>query len=179
MLPRSASSAHVGGLRRLSPVIVGGTRYRATRRSEREAASAGLALATARSAYTDVMSQQIRSVETLPKLTPFCPRFHHAVELIGRRWSGAIIRAMLSGATRFSDITAAIPGLSDRLLSERLKELEAEGVLKRTVYPEIPVRIEYRLTEKGQALAPIVQSLSDWAEEWLADIDVGEYQHRD
>src|SRR5712692_11475057 len=73
-------------------------------------------------------------------LTAFCPRFHHAVELIGRRWTGAVIRALLSGLTRFSDLAAAIPGLSDRMLSERLKELEAEGLVVRTVIPETPVR---------------------------------------
>lgn len=104
-------------------------------------------------------------------LTPFCPEFHHAVELIGRRWTGAIIRAMLAGAVRFTDIAATVPGLSDRLLSERLKELEQEGVVERTVYPETPVRIEYHLTAKGQELAPVVESLSEWAERWAADID--------
>ena len=75
------------------------------------------------------------------QLEPFCPYFHHAVELIGRRWTGAIVRAMLAGCCRFSDISEAIPGLSDRLLSERLKELEAADVVTRTVYPETPVRI--------------------------------------
>lgn len=103
-------------------------------------------------------------------LTPFCPRYHHAVELIGRRWSGAILRALLSGATRFSDIQAAVPGLSDRLVSERLKELDAEGVLVRIVIPETPVRIEYRLTEKGLALLPAVEALSMWAEQWLPEL---------
>ena len=100
-------------------------------------------------------------------VAPFCPRFHHAVELIGRRWSGAILRAMLSGSVRFSEIAATVPGLSDRLLSERLKELEAEGILSRTVLPETPVRIQYRLTDMGRALAPVVDSISVWAEEWL------------
>lgn len=99
--------------------------------------------------------------------SPFCPKFHHAVELIGRRWTGAILRALLSGATRYSDITTAIPGLSDRLLSERLRELEAEGVVVRTVIPEMPVRIEYRLTEKGQGLLPVLESVAAWAEEWV------------
>jgi len=97
----------------------------------------------------------------------FCPRYHHAVELIGRRWSGAILRAMLAGASRFSELTDVIPGISDRLLSERLKEFEAEGLVERTVIPETPVRIEYQLTEKGQALLPVVEALAEWAEEWL------------
>jgi DNA-binding HxlR family transcriptional regulator len=99
----------------------------------------------------------------------FCPRFHHAVELIGRRWSGAIIRAMLGGTSRFSGICAMVPGLSDRLLSERLKELESEGIVSRTVYPETPVRIEYRLTERGRSLAPALSAISEWAERWLPE----------
>src|SRR5579871_5074867 len=100
---------------------------------------------------------------TQPGFSPFCPYYHRAVELIGRRWTGAIVRALLCGEDRFSDLTAAIPGLSDRLLSERLKELEAEGIAVRIVVPETPVRIQYRLTEKGRALAGVVEALSDWA----------------
>ncbi len=101
-------------------------------------------------------------------LSAFCPNYHRAIELIGRRWTGAILRVLLSGATRFSDITAAIPGLSDRLLSERLKELEAEGIVSRTVIPATPVRIEYGLTEKGRALSDVMAAISAWAETWLA-----------
>src|SRR5215211_2656837 len=86
---------------------------------------------------------------------PFCPVFHRAVELIGRRWTGAIVRALLLGTSRFSELTETIPELSDRMLSERLKELEAEGIVARTVIPVTPVRIEYHLTEKGRALAPV------------------------
>jgi DNA-binding HxlR family transcriptional regulator len=96
----------------------------------------------------------------------FCPAYHHAIELIGRRWSGVIIRAMIHGATRFSDISAAIPGISDRLISERLKELEAEGVVVRTVVPSTPVRVDYALTEKGRALGDVVAAVAAWAEEW-------------
>jgi DNA-binding HxlR family transcriptional regulator len=104
---------------------------------------------------------------TEPHFSAFCPRFHHAVELIGRRWTGAIIRAMLSGVCRFSDLTQAVPGLSDRMLSERLKELEAEGIVERTVFAETPVRIEYQITEKGRALSEVVQSIGEWAEHWI------------
>ncbi len=99
----------------------------------------------------------------------FCPYFHQAVELIGRRWTGAILREMLHGRQRFSELRQSIPGLSDRLLSERLKELEAAGIVVREVYPEIPVRIEYRLTEKGRALEAAVAAISEWAEEWLRE----------
>jgi DNA-binding HxlR family transcriptional regulator len=104
-------------------------------------------------------------------LTAFCPNFHHAVEVIGRRWTGAILRAMLAGTERFSDLAATVPGLSDRLLSERLKELEAEGIVTRAVFPETPVRIEYRLTPKGLELAPVIEALSTWAERWVAAED--------
>lgn len=97
----------------------------------------------------------------------FCPRFHHAVELIGRRWTGAILRAMLHDAVRFTELRQAVPGLSDRLLSERLKELEAEGIVERVVYPETPVRIEYHLTEKGRALQSVIDAVSEWAERWV------------
>ena len=109
-------------------------------------------------------------------ITAFCPVYHRAIELIGRRWTGAILRALMSGATRFTDITAAVPGLSDRLLSERLKELEAEGIVSRTVVPSTPVRIEYGLTEKGHALNDVMAAVSEWAETWLRPAD-GEAEH--
>ena len=96
-----------------------------------------------------------------------CPRFHHAVELIGRRWTGAILQALVAGATRFTEIAATVPGLSDRLLSERLRELEAEGIVSRQVIPDVPVRVEYRLTGKGQALAPVLEAIAAWAQEWI------------
>lgn len=97
----------------------------------------------------------------------FCPYFHHAIELIGARWTGAIIRAMLTGMARFSELSEAIPGLSDRMLSERLKELEAEGIVLREVTPSTPVRVTYHLTDKGRALGAVMESVSVWAGEWL------------
>lgn len=99
---------------------------------------------------------------------PFCPHYHYAIELIGRRWTGAILRAMLLGVSRFGEFTETIPGLSPRMLSERLKELEAEGIVARTVIPETPVRIEYRLTEKGRALTSVVEAMADWVAVWGA-----------
>ncbi len=95
-----------------------------------------------------------------------CPIYHRAVEIIGARWSGAILQVMLNGATRFGAIEAAIPDLTSRMLSQRLKELEGEGIVERRVIPDTPVRIEYQLTAKGQALAPVVRALSAWAEKW-------------
>lgn len=101
-----------------------------------------------------------------PPLSAYCPMFQAAVELIGRRWTGAIVRALLTGSNRFGEILARVPGLSDRLLSERLRELEGAGIVRRTVYPEVPVRIEYELTEKGLELETIVATISDWADKW-------------
>lgn len=108
-------------------------------------------------------------VDTDTTITAYCPNYQHAVELLGRRWTGAIVRVMLSGATRFVDVACAIPGVTDRLVSERLKELEAEGIVVRTVIPSTPVRIDYHLTAKGRALAGIVMAISDWAHDWVTD----------
>jgi DNA-binding HxlR family transcriptional regulator len=97
----------------------------------------------------------------------FCPYYHQAVELIGRRWTGAILRAMGTGLYRFTDLAVTVPGLSDRMLSERLKELESVGIVSRTVIPEMPVRVEYHLTDKGDALDSVMASISSWAQDWL------------
>ena len=96
----------------------------------------------------------------------FCPRYLHAVELVGRRWTGVIVCALLAGPARYNEIRASIPDLSDRMLSERLRELEAEGVVRRAVFPDTPVRVEYSLTKKGRALAAAVEAISDWAHKW-------------
>ena len=101
------------------------------------------------------------------ELTPFCPRYHRAMEILGRRWTGAIVRALLSGQSRFSQLAASIPGLSDRLLSERLHELESEEIVTRHVIPEKPVRVEYHLTPKGRDLATAVVAVTEWAEKWI------------
>ncbi len=97
-----------------------------------------------------------------------CPLYHEAVELIGRRWSGAIVEVLLqSPALRFSEIAQAVPQISDRLLSERMKELETRGLVAREVRPGRPVRVEYSLTPMGCALAPALAELKAWAQHWL------------
>jgi DNA-binding HxlR family transcriptional regulator len=97
-----------------------------------------------------------------------CPYYHRAVELIGRRWTGAILEILLQGgALRFSTIAAAVPDLSDRMLSDRLKELESYELVVRTVYPGPPVRVQYALTQKGQELAPALAELKRWARTWM------------
>jgi DNA-binding HxlR family transcriptional regulator len=96
-----------------------------------------------------------------------CPRYHYAVELIGARWSGAIVRAALEGRHRYAEIKAVIPGLSDTMLAQRLRELEREGVLERRVIASSPVHVEYALTPKGEALAPVIEALKAWSHEWV------------
>lgn len=96
-----------------------------------------------------------------------CRLYQKAIELIGKRWTGVIIMVLLDGPRRFNEIAERLEGASDRMLSERLKELEATSILERCVYPETPVRIEYRLTEKGKALAPVIDAIQQWGHEWL------------
>ena len=98
-----------------------------------------------------------------------CVRFHKAVELIGGRWTGAIIQLLFHGRMRFAELRAAVPEISDRMLSERLRELESEGIVARTVIPETPVRVEYELTEKGRALEHALSAVGKWAERWVSD----------
>jgi DNA-binding HxlR family transcriptional regulator len=99
--------------------------------------------------------------------TGLCARFHKAVELIGRRWSGAIIQMLLQRPSRYAELRAAIPDITDRMLSERLRELEEEEIVARTVIPEVPVRVEYSLTPKGRALSPSLEAIGRWAERWV------------
>ena len=95
-----------------------------------------------------------------------CTRFHEAIELIGRKWTGAIVFLLLKGPSRFTTLREAIPDITDRMLSERLQELEREAILERKVLPETPVRVEYSLTKKGRALASAVDAIADWAHKW-------------
>jgi DNA-binding HxlR family transcriptional regulator len=96
-----------------------------------------------------------------------CAQFHRAIELVGRRWTGAIIFVLLRSRCRFAALRDAIPEITDRMLSERLQELEQEGVVARTVVPETPVRVEYALTKKGHALAAVVDAMVVWAHKWV------------
>src|SRR6476619_7834323 len=96
-----------------------------------------------------------------------CTKFHRASELIGRRWTGAIIYVLLRARCRFGTLREAIPDITDRMLSERLQELEQEGIVERTVVPETPVRVEYSLTRKGRALASAITAITDWAHKWI------------
>ena len=107
------------------------------------------------------------AVKAAPPSPQVCDKFHRASELIGRRWTGAIIWVLLQQRSRFAAIRESIPGITDRMLSERLQELEAEGVVERTVVPDTPVRVEYSLTKKGKALATVMDAIGNWAEKHL------------
>jgi DNA-binding HxlR family transcriptional regulator len=96
-----------------------------------------------------------------------CPRYEHAIQLLGKRWTGLILDTLMQGPRRFCEVTTAVEGLSDRVLSDRLRELELEGIVERMVYPQIPVRVEYRLTDKGHDLQPVIAAIHHWAETWV------------
>jgi len=100
---------------------------------------------------------------------PVCGRYHEAVELVGRRWSGAILFSLIDGPRYFSEVAAAVPGVSDRLLSQRLRELESEGLLERAVHDGPPARVSYELSASGVALEPALRALYDWAQAWRTD----------
>jgi DNA-binding HxlR family transcriptional regulator len=96
-----------------------------------------------------------------------CPKFEAAIEILAKKWTGLILRVLMEEKRRFRDIREQIPQMSERMLAERLKDLEASGLINRQVYPETPVRIEYTLTDKGKALQPVLDSIEKWAHEWI------------
>src|SRR5688500_15599467 len=102
-----------------------------------------------------------------------CTRFHRASELIGRRWTGAIIFVLLGSTCRFATLRDAIPDITDRMLSERLQELEQEGLVERTVLPDTPIRVEYALSKKGKALKPAIEAIADWSHAWVKTAEGG------
>jgi DNA-binding HxlR family transcriptional regulator len=96
-----------------------------------------------------------------------CPHYHAAVELIGRRWTGAILYALADeGSLHFAELKECVPGMSDRLLSARLKELESSGLVRREVQSGPRVRVSYELTEKGESLKPVLGAVKRWARQW-------------
>jgi DNA-binding HxlR family transcriptional regulator len=96
-----------------------------------------------------------------------CPRFHRAIELIGGRWTGALLRLLMGGRARFAELRDAIPEISDRMLSERLRILDVEGIITRHVLPDPPIRVEYELTQKGKELQKSLEAIGVWAERWI------------
>src|SRR6476661_7031995 len=102
-----------------------------------------------------------------PTTQHVCSRFHRAIELIGSRWTGAILQTLLQGRTRYAVIKSAIPDITDRMLSERLRSLEGEDLVSRHVLPESPIRVEYELTVKGRELQDALREIGNWAERWI------------
>lgn len=101
----------------------------------------------------------------------FCSQYHQAVELIGRRWMGVILLALMQRPRRFHEIAGMIPGISRRLLAERLRELEEKGLVLRRVIATSPVKVEYELTEAGLDLQEAVAAIRNWGEKWLSSRD--------
>lgn len=95
-----------------------------------------------------------------------CAKFEKAFQLLGKRWTGLIINQLLEGPKRFNVLESEVQ-ISGKVLSERLKELEKLDIIKRTVFDEMPVRIEYSLTKRGQSLKPIMDQISLWSNEWI------------
>jgi len=89
------------------------------------------------------------------------------MEVLGKRWTGLILNVLMDGPLRFSALSARLEVVSDRLVSERLKELEGEGIVQRRVSEGRPVRVDYALTKKGRALRQVVGSIEKWASDWV------------
>ncbi len=119
------------------------------------------------STYPRVRRPDLAMKDASVRSQALCARFHRASELIGRRWTGAIIFVLLGSRCRFATLRNAIPDITDRMLSERLHELEQEGIVERTVVPETPVRVDYALTKKGRELASAIDAIGDWARKWV------------
>lgn len=96
-----------------------------------------------------------------------CPKYESAIEILGKKWTALIIRVLLGGPKRFKDIKEQIPDMSDKILTERMKELESYGIILRNVYPETPVRVEYELSPMGKDLETVIESIQKWGERWF------------
>jgi DNA-binding HxlR family transcriptional regulator len=116
---------------------------------------------------TAMTTKPTEQIASTPIIHTCCPRYEHAMQILGKRWTGLLLNALMEGPRRFCELTAVVERLSDRVLSDRLRELETEGIVSRVVYPQIPVRVEYQLTEKGHALKPVIDAIHAWAERWV------------
>lgn len=116
-----------------------------------------------------VEAQPAEGCTNVQHLTAKCSSYARAMDILGRRWMGLVLSALLAGPRRFNEILAAIPGISDPLLTQRLRELECEGLVERRVLATSPVRVEYALTEAGRDLERVMLTISQWAHRWLAE----------
>jgi DNA-binding HxlR family transcriptional regulator len=121
---------------------------------------------SASSTQTTQLAAPAPRAATAAPCNEVCPQFHEAIELIGKRWTGAIVCALTERPMRFGELGKAVPGLSDRLLSQRLRELEDEGLVEREVEAGTPVRVTYSLTATGEDLGPAIEELKAWAKRW-------------
>ncbi|MEI7554426.1 helix-turn-helix domain-containing protein [Candidatus Chlorohelix sp.] len=110
------------------------------------------------------MTQKINAAEHVH----ICPKYEKAISILGKRWTGLIIKALMDGSLRFNELLKIVGTVSDRVLTERLRELETEGLLERLVHPDSPVRIEYMLTPKGRSMEQVLDALQDWANKWVS-----------
>lgn len=90
-----------------------------------------------------------------------------AVKIIMGKWKGVILFHLLDGTMRFNELSRVLRGIAPRLLTKQLRELEEDGLVHRTVYPVVPPKVEYKLTEEALSLAPLLLALSDWGDQWL------------
>lgn len=111
-------------------------------------------------------------MRTLAKLecNPACP-VRRSMDVLDGRWTLLIVRDLLVGPRRFGELLVTIGGVSPKVLTERLRALEADGILTRTVYPDVPLRVDYELTELGRGLRPVIDALAAWGEHLPADGD--------
>ncbi|EAW34787.1 helix-turn-helix domain-containing protein [Lyngbya sp. PCC 8106] len=116
---------------------------------------------------------KVKASDSTPLLlnVPQCLEITSPIEFIldrvGRKWSLQILRELFRGSRRTYELVEALPGISTKTLTIRLRQLEQYGLVKRTVYPEIPPRVEYSLTEKGQELQPVIEALQQVGQQWL------------
>lgn len=106
-----------------------------------------------------------------------CPKFESAISILGKKWTGLILRVLMGGPRRFSEFRDQVPAISDRILSERLQELEQEGIVERIVHDSRPVVVQYRLTPKGEGLAPVIEAIQTWSERWIAADALQQTEH--
>lgn len=109
----------------------------------------------------------VRGLEDVRDVHTVCVRYHAAIELIGTRWTGAVLRALFTGHHRYGEVKAAVPGVSDTMLAQRLKEMQAQGLIERRVLAATPVQVEYHLTAMGLALEPVLDAVIAWSHDWI------------
>jgi len=96
-----------------------------------------------------------------------CPEVEKALYILGKKWTGLIVVSLLNGPLKYSQLEKGISGISSRMLTERLKELAKEGIIAKNVYSEIPIKVEYQLTEMGLGLADTYEKIIKWAKNWF------------